>query len=134
MAFATIEDGTGKIEVVVFPRTYEITRALWTKDQLVLVEGRLDKREERLNLLVENAMPFSEKTQLKKDFDFSIEIPRGISSRKLVTINKLLKSSPGKMKGVLFFEGEGGRKRLVLTFGVNYTKELEREIKKIIKG
>ena len=133
MVFATIEDGTGKIEAVVFPRVYEMTKSLWVKDQLVLVEGRLDKREESLNLLVENAVGLSDKTKPKKDYDFSIEIPRGINSKKLVAINKLLKTSPGKMKGVLFFEGEGGRKRLVLTFGVNYTQELEKKIKRTIK-
>ncbi len=132
MAFATIEDGTGKIETVVFPRTYKMTRDLWIKDQLVLVEGRLDKRDERLNLLVENAVGLSDKTKSKDNYDFSIEVPRGINSKKLVAINKLLKSSPGKMKGVLFFEGEGGRKRLVLTFGVNYTKGLERKINGIL--
>jgi len=132
MAFATIEDGTGKIDTVVFPRTYEMTRDLWIKDQLVLVEGRLDKRDERLNLLVESAVGLSDKTELKDKYDFSIEIPRGINSKRLVAINKLLKSSPGKMKGVLFFEGEGGRKRLVLTYGVNYTKELEKKINGIL--
>lgn len=133
MAFASIEDGTGKIEVVVFPRVFESTRPLWEKDQMVLVEGRLDQREESLNLLVENVVPLSEKTRAKSEYDFSIEIPRGINSKKLVAINKLLKSSPGKMKGVLFFEGEGGRKRLALTFGVNYTKELEKKMREIIE-
>ncbi len=134
MAFATIEDGTGKIETVVFPKIYEMTRSLWSKDQIVLVEGRLDKREESLSLLVEKATLLSEKEGPKKTFDFSIEVPRGINSKKLVAINKLLKSSPGKMKGVLVFEGEGGRKRLILTFGVNYTKDLEKKINGILQS
>jgi len=134
MAFATIEDGTGKIETVVFPRIYEATRSLWVKDQLVFVEGRVEVREESLSLIVENAQPISEEVEPEEKYDFEIAFSSGISSKKLVDINRLLKNSPGKQKGVLYFEGNGGRKRLVLTFGVDYTAELKKKIKEVIEA
>ncbi len=134
MAFASIEDGTGKLEVVVFPRVYETTRPLWIKDQMVLVEGRLDSREDNLNLLVENVQPISAETKANEKYDFKIQIPRRISSSKLVQINKLLKSAPGKDRGVLIFNSERGKKKLALTFGVKYGKRLEKKIREIIKS
>jgi DNA polymerase-3 subunit alpha len=134
MAFATIEDGTGKIETVVFPRIYEATRSLWVKEQLIFVEGRVEVREESLSLIVENATPISEQVKPEEKYDFEIALSSGISPNKLVAINRLLKNSPGKQKGVLYFENNGGRKRLVLTFGVDYTAELKKKIKETIES
>lgn len=132
MAFATLEDETGKVEAVVFPKIFTITRSCWIRDQVVLVDGRIETREEELSLIVENAVPLSVAAQQKPSFDFSIKIPKGTKPQILVELNKLLKASPGKKKGVLVFEQNGGSRRLVLTFGVEFTKELEEKIKKLL--
>jgi hypothetical protein len=49
-----------------------------------------------------------------------------------VELNKLLKENPGEKKGVLLFEQNGDSRRLVLTFGVNYTPEVEKKIKELL--
>ena len=53
MAIATIEDLQGSIEVVVFPRLYETTRATWRDGSILLVAGRVDHKGEEVSLLAD---------------------------------------------------------------------------------
>ncbi len=53
MLVATLEDLTGSVEVVVFPKVYEQTASAWADDSIVLVSGRLDRRDEAPQILCE---------------------------------------------------------------------------------
>jgi DNA polymerase-3 subunit alpha len=53
MAFIKIEDLTGTIEVIVFPKLYSQTKYIWVKDRVVIVWGKLDFKEDRPTILVE---------------------------------------------------------------------------------
>jgi hypothetical protein len=53
MLVPLIEDLTGSVEVVVFPKVYEQTANAWANDAVVLVAGRIDKRDETVQLLCE---------------------------------------------------------------------------------
>src|SRR5258705_2815946 len=46
MGVVTIEDLTGRIECTLFPDTFEATRALLVPDAIVVVSGRVEKRDE----------------------------------------------------------------------------------------
>lgn len=48
MAFLTLEDLTGSIEVIVFPKLFEKLRDRITQDSLVIIRGRLNLKEEEL--------------------------------------------------------------------------------------
>lgn len=58
MAAAVVEDLTGSVDVVGFPRTYEKTRDRWAEDSLVLVTGKMDQREDRYQIVVDEISPF----------------------------------------------------------------------------
>jgi len=60
MMFAQVEDLTGSVEVTIFPRTYEATAAVWNTDEILLVLGRVEKRDEAPKILVEHAVPFND--------------------------------------------------------------------------
>ena len=47
MLIATVEDMTGPIEVVVFPKQYAALQALFVEDAIIIVNGRLRLRERR---------------------------------------------------------------------------------------
>jgi len=49
-ASAVIEDIDGKIEVMVWPRVYASTRELWQEGNILLVEGKVRLRDERVQL------------------------------------------------------------------------------------
>ena len=60
MMFAQVEDLTGSVEATIFPRTYEATAAVWNADEILLVLGRVEKRDDAPKILVEHAVPFNE--------------------------------------------------------------------------
>jgi len=53
MGVATLEDLQGTIEVVVFPKMYEVTAGTWTDGTILLVAGRVDHRGEEVSLLAD---------------------------------------------------------------------------------
>ena len=55
MAFVKLEDLTGTLEVVVFPKIYARTTDLWVRDQFVEVSGKIDEKDDRLTLLIDEA-------------------------------------------------------------------------------
>ncbi len=55
MAFVQIEDPSGTTEVTVFPRTFSRTRELWHVESLVLVKGKVESREGKIQLLCDTA-------------------------------------------------------------------------------
>jgi len=44
MAYATLEDLTGTVDIVLFPRTFEQARLLFEPDKVVVVQGKVDAR------------------------------------------------------------------------------------------
>lgn len=57
MLFLELEDLTGTVEVVIFPKVYERARAHLNKDCVILVKGSLDRQEEQVKLLAEDVAP-----------------------------------------------------------------------------
>jgi len=60
MAFITLEDLLGTIEVVVFPKKYEQYRQYLEQDSKIFVYGRASISEDEGKLLLEKVVPFSE--------------------------------------------------------------------------
>ncbi len=58
MAFVQIEDLTGTIEVTVFPRTYEEVAAVLAHEGPVMVEGKVDLRDDRCQLVADAVAEF----------------------------------------------------------------------------
>lgn len=57
MAFVRIEDLTHSIEAVVFPKTYTRLSQLLVRDHIVVVTGKVDQKEDRLTLIVDDMRP-----------------------------------------------------------------------------
>ena len=60
MAFITLEDLLGSLEVVVFPKKYEQYRSMLEPDSKILVYGRASISEDEGKLLLERAVSFDE--------------------------------------------------------------------------
>jgi DNA polymerase III subunit alpha len=67
MAFVRLEDLQGQVEVTVFPRLYEVTRALWTLDKIVIVQGKVDVRNGRAGVLAESVRDYVEGAKMVED-------------------------------------------------------------------
>jgi hypothetical protein len=58
MATAVVEDAYGSVEVVAFPRVYAETREVWRENQIVIVEGKVEPRDERYQVVVDAVRAF----------------------------------------------------------------------------
>jgi DNA polymerase-3 subunit alpha len=59
MVVATLEDLYGSVEVVGFPRTYQETAEHWQEDAILVVQGKVDARDDRLQIIAEGLEPWS---------------------------------------------------------------------------
>jgi DNA polymerase-3 subunit alpha len=57
MAFLTLEDLTGSVEVLVFPRAYEQHGLALKRDAVVLLRGKVDIEEQSVKLLCDEVLP-----------------------------------------------------------------------------
>lgn len=64
MAFASLEDMYGNIEMVIFPKTYSQYRNLIDDDNIVIIKGRLQTDESDVKLLASEFIDI-EKSNLK---------------------------------------------------------------------
>lgn len=55
MVFLRLEDLTGDVEVVVFPRTYKERPELWEAEKILVVSGRLQEKDGEWKILAETA-------------------------------------------------------------------------------
>jgi DNA polymerase III subunit alpha len=60
MAIVQLEDLTGKAEAVVFPRTFERVGHYIATDRRLMVWGKVDRRDERVQLIIEDAEPIED--------------------------------------------------------------------------
>jgi hypothetical protein len=61
MAFVMVEDLSGSLEVVVFPKMLEETKELWAEDRLVVVKGKVSIRDGRPSVIVDQGREFDPK-------------------------------------------------------------------------
>src|SRR3989339_751897 len=55
LSFVNLEDTTDKLELLVFPKVYEVTKDIWVEGQMVIVVGKTSEEEGDNKLFVEKA-------------------------------------------------------------------------------
>ena len=127
MAFVSLEDSTGLIEAVVFPKAYESFTDLLTENRAIYVEGKISVREGETSVmidLVKETLP-----ENTKKYDFIIEVPKGTSQAKLMDLNNLLKKNPNGHRGLIVLPNG---KNIVVPYGINYNSGLQEQIDTIL--
>ncbi|MGH7742047.1 MAG: LAGLIDADG family homing endonuclease, partial [Candidatus Eiseniibacteriota bacterium] len=97
MAALVLEDLTGRIECTVFPELFEVSRELLVADEVVVLSGRIEIRDDRgLKLLVSEAKRFEEASAVYRPA-LHIEIrAEELSARQLEGVDEVLRSHPGE--------------------------------------
>ncbi len=102
MAFVKLEDLTGSVELVIFPDLFERQGALLHEDNLVIIEGRTDlKEEEDVKILAEKITPLS---QQKKYFRLIID--ENHDREILQDLKNTLIAENGEVPVCLFFKND----------------------------
>jgi DNA polymerase-3 subunit alpha len=63
MAFVRVEDLQGNVEVVVFPKVYDKTRQLWQPDNVLLIRGNVQVRQDEAKVICESAVDYQSWTE-----------------------------------------------------------------------
>lgn len=132
MAFAGLEDDTGNLDLVIFPKLYSETKDIWESDKTVVVEGRVDNRDDVFSVLVDTVEIISMDKEYKPPTE--IVLSHGTSKEKMQQINTLLKSVPGSDHICIILRNGGEDRHIPLPYTVKVTPGLKRKIKEIIKN
>ncbi|MFA5136693.1 MAG: DNA polymerase III subunit alpha [Patescibacteria group bacterium] len=59
MAFITVYDETGSIEVIVFPKLFDKMKSFLLLNQTIILKGKVNEKDDQLSIILENAMKLS---------------------------------------------------------------------------
>ncbi|WP_396020287.1 DNA polymerase III subunit alpha [Bacillus sp. ISL-34] len=127
MAFLSVSDEEGDIEAVVFPNVYKNHSADLNHGQLVMLQGTLEERDGKTQLLIRNVYPLEKVKQMKEEKNGKIflKIEAGKQTKDtLQKIKKILMQHSGETKVMLFYERENRYVQLSYWDWVNPTESL----------
>ena len=109
MAFVTIEDLAGSVEVIVFPKDYEQYRPLLEMDRKIFVRGRVSADgENQAKLVCGKIIPFEDVPR-----EVWIQFPdKAAYDREEEELFRFLSFSDGNSPVVIYLSRERGMKRL----------------------
>ena len=121
MAFITLEDLMGSVEVIVFPKNYEADRDILTEDSKIFIKGRVSLGDEPVGKLVcEQVIPFAKvPRELWLQFEDK-EMYQAMEG----TILGVLKESEGPDRVVIYLKKERAKKILPANWKVEAAGEL----------
>jgi DNA polymerase III subunit alpha len=101
MAFVTLEDLSGFVEMVVFPETYQASSELLKSDEPLLVSGTLDVGEDTCKLMANEIVSLREvKERLTKRVHFRITTP-GLDEAQLRSLREVIDRHRGNCEALL---------------------------------
>ncbi|MCI9136769.1 MAG: DNA polymerase III subunit alpha [Lachnospiraceae bacterium] len=121
MAFITLEDLVGNLEIIIFPRDYEKNSHLLKMDEKVFVKGRAVTEEEKNGKLIcEKIYSFDDtRKELWLQFD-----TKETYQQKENELLDMLKSSDGKDNVVIYISGDKQMKRLPPSWNISSSPEI----------
>lgn len=133
MAFITLEDDTKTIDCVVFPKLYAENPLYYVEDTALVVKGKVDNRDEKLQIVVDSVTPIDTK-RTPIDMIHEIFIKNGTPKERMEKVSELLKNHPGDHEITIAIESGNNLKKIVLPYKVDYTPELEKQVEKTLMG
>ncbi len=137
MAFVTLEDLYGDIEVIVFPKTFNNCRDFIVEDNIVVIKGKLDLKDESPKILAESLEPLSEykggaAKQTAPAKMVKIIIPKEFSDEDgLKEYRKLARAHRGEMPVAIMCMSTGHKYRVDYDLWVENTDEFFAEVKAV---
>lgn len=160
MAFVTLEDTTGEIEVITFPTIYNERPEIWQVDQMIVVQGKVSDKDNTPKILADRVWPLTMAEQNllpplnstdngsartwpnKKDSQsqtqalsnskiFVIELPKNTTKENLTQLKEILESYPGTTPVELRLLHKSEVKIIPTKITISETAELNQAISQI---
>ncbi|MBI2327495.1 DNA polymerase III subunit alpha [Candidatus Curtissbacteria bacterium] len=131
MCFLKLQDMTGTIEVLVFPRVFETSRSYLITDQIVLIAGKLEEGETTPILIAQSVKSINqvEEEEFEPQSTLEVAIPQDADRILLSKIYHVLKSNPGDNQTFLVLQSSNGSpKKFQVPFGAKKTSQLAQEL------
>ncbi|MBU0614365.1 hypothetical protein KJ766_03750, partial [Patescibacteria group bacterium] len=158
MAFVRIEDLSGSIELVIFPKLYVKIRDLLFPDTYVLVQGKVSVRErgdeEEHSILCDQMLKFTDKDIddvysmlargawreegfVKEEIEemcsgVTLSVPESFSTKTIDDLRAVLKSFPGHEPVYLLVESGGKKRQISTEYSIETSRNALTKIAEII--
>lgn len=136
MAFGQFEDGSGKVEVVIFPKVWAEIKNDFREDTVILLKAKAEYQDEEWKLIAERiSFPSMESLGLEEMSGAKeIFIPRYVNPEVLKKLGQYLKSLSGNDRVLILVPDGQKMKKMLLPYTVAWSKEVENEVKKILES
>ena len=125
MAFITLEDLMGSVEVIIFPKDYEANRELFVEDAKLFIRGRVSIGDDPVGKLVlEQVVPFS---KIPRELWIQFADKEQYVSREKELL-ETLKTSEGPDRVVIYLGKERAKKMLPASWNVDAAGVLVEEL------
>ena len=121
MAFITIEDLVGSVEVIVFPREYEKYKQLLTEDARLFVKGRVQLEEEKDGKVIASEICGFEDMPKRLVITFA---DKATYLRRAKELEEMLADSEGRDRVLIVCQAENVYKQLPPNESIKVTEEL----------
>ena len=136
MCFATIEDLTGKMECIVFPRVFEENQEILASTEPLILTGQVNLSEEPRKFFPTKIQLLSDQTEQRvTGVRINVKIDR-VNDRVLEKLRQIVLSYRGTVPTHLILENELGKARLPLgeNFLVNPTPQLAAKVNELLNS
>ncbi len=145
MAFVRLEDMTGSVEVVVFPKTYKACKDAVAPDVATVVEAKCEEKDGEIKLLCEKATRItSESAEMLKTLlaqangarlaagetvmatenaDVRVAVPEAMTPTFANELKRVLGEHPGGRRVVLVVRGAGQPKQIATSYSIAFSSD-----------
>ncbi len=154
MAYAELEDNTGKIPVVFFPGVYEKVKFSIQENQILIIEGKINQRNDELQLNASDLKTISLDTMINNakeagiynleeagenlnqyevfEDKVTINIPQNFGSEQFNNLKKFLESHPGQKQVILRVPEARSVKSLTTSLKIETNSETLQQLEKLL--
>lgn len=160
MAYGILEDLTGRIEIVVFPKIFQAFSDYCIEGQIVMLEGHLDRRVDNLQFIVQSIKEISLESMVEnakqeglfdtqekyirvsasledsgegEETPYVIELTEKMDEVSLEYLKTLLMANRGTRKVTITIQSGKTKQEVTVPFGVDVSNELKQKIAEVVK-
>lgn len=125
MLFVELEDTTGNLEVIVFPKVLKTNPLIWQTENIILVKGHKNSKDGVTKFIADEAkvLDLTNLQNEKKDA-LIIKVPPRTTKEELLKLKQILFSYPGSSKVMMSIPSDGDYKKIALKDKVAVSDEL----------
>ncbi|MDH4225675.1 MAG: hypothetical protein OEW12_08515, partial [Deltaproteobacteria bacterium] len=129
-----LEDTRGSVEVVVFSRVYAEAAALLAEDQPLLIQGRVNLRDEEISVSANRVMSLS-LFRAEQARRMMIPVEGKVSDERMRRMSGVISKTPGECRVWFEVEAQNGSRVFVDSgLGVSPTEEVVEELEEMLPG